>query len=120
MFPIVIYSRDGTIAAANKDFRYFTEITEDDIQIEKINLYDYLDDTNAGFVEAAHSAFDGNEYVYTGDKRLIHAEADSPEDYVLSKYPNAIFFPIARDDDGISLAGILLDKRETDDTEDDT
>ena len=120
MFPIVIYRRDGTIAAANKDFRYFTEITEVDIQIEKINLYDYLDDTNAGLVEAAHNAFNGKEYVYTGDKRLIHAEADSPEDYVLNQYPNAIFFPIARDEDGISLAGILLDKNTTDDTEDDT
>ena len=120
IFPIVIYSRDGTIAAANKDFRYLTEIKEDDIQLKKVNIFDYLDDTNAGLIEAARNAFDGKENVYIYDRRLIHAEADSPEDYVSSKYPNAIFFPIARDEVGICLVGILLDKNTTDDTGDDT
>ena len=117
MFPIVIYGRGGIIAAANSMFRDFTEIKKDDIQLEIINIFDYLDDKNAGLVEAARNVFDGKENVYRGDRRLIHAEADTPEDYLLSKYPNAIFFPIARDGDGISLAGILLDENKTDDTE---
>ena len=114
MFPIVIYNRDGTIAAANSMFRDFTGIKEDDIKFKKINIYDYLDETNAGLVEAARNAFDGKDFVYIGDKRLIHAETNTPEDYLLNKYPNAIFFPIARDEDGISLAGILLDTDKTD------
>ena len=118
MFPIVIYDRNGTISAANKMFRDFTEIKQDDIQFEKTNIFDYLNDRNAGLLEVAHNAFDGKENVYTGDKRLILAEAGTPEEYLLSKYPNAIFFPIARDGDGISLAGILLDENKTDDTED--
>jgi len=68
-------------------------------------------------VEAAHNVFDGKENVYKSDRRLIHAEADTTEDYLLGKYPNAIFFPVARDRDGISLAGILLDENKPEDTE---
>jgi PAS domain-containing protein len=58
-FPIVLYDRKGIIAAANKRFRDFTEIKEDDIRPGKINIFDYLDDENAGLLETAHNAFDG-------------------------------------------------------------
>ena len=120
MFPIVIYSRDGTIAAANSMFRDLTIITETDIQLGKINIFDYLDNSNAGLFKAAQNAFDENENVYINEKRrgaqrLLHAEAGSPEDYLLSKYPNAIFFPVFREGDVISLAGMLLDENKVND-----
>ena len=114
MFPIIVYDRDGIVAAANSMFREFTEIKEDDIKLNKINIFDYLDDRNAGLMEAAHNIFDGKENVYKGTNRLIRAEADTPEAYLSSKYPNAIFFPMTYDRDGITLAGILLDENKTD------
>ena len=113
-FPIAVYDRDGIIAAANRKFRDLTEIMEADIAQKKTSIFDYLDDENSGLAEAARNAFDGKENVYIGEKRLIHAEADTPEDYLLSKYPNAIFFSIARDRDGVTLAGILLDENKND------
>jgi len=120
IYAIAVYGRDGIIEAANRKFRDFTKIRGDEIQLKKINIFDYIDDTNVGLVEAAHNAFDGKESVYIGDKRLINAKADSPEDYLLSQFPNAIFFPMAHDRDGISLVGILLDRIKSVVTEDDT
>ena len=117
IFPIVVYSRDGTITAANRKFREFTKIKEDNIQLEKINIFDLLDNENTELVEAAHMAFSGIENVYTGDKRLLHAKADSPEDYLLSQFPNAIFYPMTYDQEGVKLVGILLDTNKTDEGE---
>ena len=117
-FPIAVYDRNGIIAEANRKFRNLAKITENEIRDKKANIFDYINASDTGLAEAAHNAFDGNENVYIGDKRLIRAEAGTPEEYLLSKYPNAIFFPIARDRNGVTLAGILLDENKTDETED--
>jgi len=115
-FPIVVYNRDGTIKTANKHFRELAGILPDDIQNGIVNIFDCLDDKNAKFAEAVHNAFDGKESVYEGTDRLLRAEPGTSVYLQLEDYPNALLFPIARDREGISLAGVLLDKNKTDDT----
>ena len=117
VLPLAVYDLNGIITQANDTFRKLAGLGSDDIQNGAVNIFERLGDKNTGLAEAAHNAFDGKENVYKGTGRLIRAEADTPEAYLSSKYPNAIFFPIARDKDGISLAGILLDENKTDDTE---
>ena len=114
-FPIVVYDRNGIITAANKCFRELAGVMSDDILGGAVNIFDCFDDHNAEFVEAAHNAFDGKERVYEGTDRLLHAEPGTSVYLQLEDYPNAIFFPIARDHEGISLAGVLLDKNKTED-----
>ena len=108
-FPIVVYSRDGVIAGANRYFRNIAEITVDDIQLEKLNIFDYLDDKNVVLIEAAHNAFDGNEKVYEGTGDLLRAKPGTSVYHQLADFPNAIFFLMAYD-----LAGVLLDRKEID------
>ena len=108
-FPIVIYARDGVVAAANRMFRDFTEIKDDDIRLGKINIFDYIDNSNDGLDEAVRMAFSGVPNVYISDTRIMRAEADTPEDRLLRKHPNAIFYPVTCDREGIRLVGILLD-----------
>ena len=115
-FPIAVYNRDGIITAANKYFREVAGILSDDIKNGIVNIFDCLDDKNAEFVEAVHNAFDGKERVYEGKDRLLCAEPGTSVYLQLEDYPNALLFPIARDREGISLAGVLLDKNKTDDT----
>ena len=116
ILPIAIYDRTGIIAGANKKFRNLVRITEDNIQNGTVNIFDCLDDKQTRLVETVHNTFDGGERIYKGVGSLIKTEEENPGIYELSCYPNAIFFPIARDRDGISLAGILLDENKTDDT----
>ena len=114
VFPIVIYARDGTIAAANKRFRKLAEIREDDIQRKKANIFDYIDNNdNYGLEEAVHIAFSGVPNVYISDTCIIRAKPGTPNEDESRQYPNAIFYPMAFDQDGAKLVGILLDDNQT-------
>ena len=118
VLPLAVYDRGGIIAQANDTFRKLAGLRSDDIQNGAVNIFERLDDKNTVLIEAAHNVFDGKEKVCEGIGRAIRAKPGSVEYLQLEDYPNAIFFPIARDRDGISLAGILLDENKTDDTED--
>ena len=111
VLPIAVYGRSGIIAKANDTFRKLTGIRSDDIQNGAVNIFACLDDKNTVLTEAAHNAFDGKEKVCEGIGRAIRAKQGSVEYLQLEDYPNAIFFPIARDCDGITLAGVLLDEK---------
>jgi hypothetical protein len=115
ILPIAVYSRNGTIAGVNKIFRKLTKITEDDLQLEKANIFSLLNEKETGLAEAAHNAFDGKEKVYKGAGSLIQTTEDNPGKYELSRYPNAIFFPMSRDKEGYKLVGVLLDDNKTND-----
>ena len=116
-FPIVVYDRDGKITAANYMFCEFTEITEDDIQLNRVSIFDYIDNENAGLEEAVRIAFSGVPNVYISDTRILRAETDTPEDLMIHDYPNAIFYPMKYDNEGVKLVGILLDDNKTDEGE---
>ena len=116
-FPIVIYARDGVVAAANRMFRDFTEIKDDDIRLGKINIFDYIDNSNDGLDEAVRMAFSGVPNVYISNIRIIRAETGTSEAYISSQYPNAIFYPMTYDGEGVKLVGILLDDNKTAESE---
>ena len=113
-FPIVVYSRDGVIAGANRYFRNIAEVTVEDIQLNKLNIFDYLDDKNAVLIDAAHNAFDGEEKVYEDIGCALRAEPGTVKYLQLADYPNAIFFPMAYDRGAVRLGAVLLDMKETD------
>ena len=113
-FPIAAYDHAGKITGANSMFREIAGITEDDIEIEKANIFDCLNDKNAVLIEAAHNAFDGEEKVYENISPALHTKGDIAG-YKISLFPNAIFFPMTLDRAGVKLAGILLDKNKADD-----
>ena len=114
LLPIAIFGRDGTVAVANDMFRKLAGITKGDIEKGEVNIFTCLEEKHAGLSEAAYIAFDGKENVYKGCGSLIHTKGGKVEEYQLNRHPNAIFFPMARDEGGISLAGILLDESKTD------
>ena len=111
-FPIAVYGGDGVIAGANKSFREIAGITADDISQGRANLFDCLNSDNAALVEAAHNAFDGKERVYQGIGHALRTKTKTAAN-VLSNYPNAIFFPIACDREGVIHGAVLLDCKET-------
>ena len=118
VFPIVIYNRDGTIAAANKDFRDLAKICEADIQLEKLNILDYIDNNdNYGLEEAVHMAFGGVPNVYISDTRIIRAETGTPLEDESMQHPNVIFYPMTYDQDDVKFVGILLDDNQTAESE---
>jgi len=112
--PIAAYDRHGVIVGANRIFRSLTGITQDDMRSGAANLFDRLDETNDGLAQAAHNAFDGGESVCEGTGCPLRTHAGKAAEYQLSRHPNALLFPMARDRAGVRLAGILLDENKTD------
>ena len=110
-YPIAVYNRDGIIAGANKFFRKLAGITMDDIRRKKANIFDCLNDKNTGLLEAAHEVFDSREKIYRDFDHVLHTRS-AIADYQIADYPNAIFFPMSFDRDGVRLGGILLDNEE--------
>ena len=113
-FPVAVYDHDGKIAGANKIFRDVAGITEEDILNRKANIFDCINETNTILIEAAHGAFDGEEKVYLSISPALNTNG-CIADYQITLYPNAIFFPMSYDGDGVRLAGVLLDEETTDD-----
>ena len=118
MFPVVFYGRGGTIEAASKEFREIVKIEDGDIQQKKANIFDYIDnEDNYGLEEAVRMAFSGVPNVYISNTRIIRAETGTSEAYISSQYPNAIFYPMTYDGEGVKLVGILLDDNKTAESE---
>ena len=111
-YPIAAYGRDGIIAGANKYFRDVAGITADEVQNGSVNFFDCLIENNALLLEAAHNAFNGEEKLYEDIGPALHAEPGTAVYLQLADFPNAIFFPMAYDREGVRLAAVLLDSKE--------
>ena len=109
-YPLAVYDRDGIIIGANKIFRELAAIKSDDVLSGTVNFFECLDDKNSGLAETARNTFDGDERAYAGTDRLLRAKPESAAYCLLVRFPNAIFFPIARDRNSVKLAGVLLDE----------
>jgi len=109
-YPIAVYGRDGTIAGANWQFRNFTGITADEIKSGSANFFNCLIENNVALLEAVHNAFAGEEKVYEDMGPALRAKPGTSEYMQIADFPNAIFFPMAFDKDGVKLAAVLLDK----------
>ena len=120
--PIAAYGRDGVIVEANKYFREISGITEDDLQQGAKNIFDYLNRESHVLIEAAYHVFNGGgEKAYEDVGRVICAEPGTIAYFQLGRLPNAIFFPLSVDKDGVKLGAVLLDEKRADnDTEDST
>ena len=116
MFPVIIYKRDGTIMAANYFLRVLAKFNEEDIQLEKLNMFDYWEE-QPGLAKTARDALDGRESVYRGKGCLIKTNENNPDIFQLSRYENAMFFPISHDNGAYTLFGALLDTSITRDDE---
>ena len=113
VYPIAVYDRNGIIVRANRLFRRLADISADDIQHEKANIFDCLNNDNVVLMEAAHNAFDGNEKVYQNIDCALYTKSITAEKQ-LSNFPNAIFFPMYFDREGVRLSAVLLDENKTD------
>ena len=111
-YPIAAYGRDGVIVGANRYFREVARITAKEIQNGSVSFFDCLIENNAMLLEAAHNAFDGEEKVYEDIGPALRAEPGTAVYLQLADFPNAIFFPMAYDREGVKLAAVLLDSKE--------
>ena len=109
--PIAIYDRDGVITGANKMFRTFAGIDEDDILIKNVNIFTCLNDKKKGLIESLHIAFNGEEKVCENVNPALNTK-DIVSEYQINFFRNAIFFPMIYSGGKVKLAGLLLDKRE--------
>ena len=107
-FPIAAYDRNGIIAGANEIFREIVDISEGDIQSGNINIFDCIDKNNTILSEAAHNAFDGSEKVFRDIGCALKTKTRTG-DFLLPRFPNAIFFPMTFERDGVKLGAVLLD-----------
>jgi PAS domain-containing protein len=114
VLPIAAYDREGKIVRANKYFRELAGISEDDVQEGRINFYECLNHENAGLVEAALGVFENTKKVVR-DVGLLLRPNEKTDDYQLSRYPNAIFFPMTYKQGDVECGAVLLDWGETDD-----
>ena len=109
IFPIAVYRSDGRIEGANKFFREIAGLSAEDIRLEGVNIYNYLDGTCENLIDAAHLAFDGSERVYEDICHGLFTNNNISAN-MIKRYPNAIFFPVDFDDGEVRLAGVLFDK----------
>lgn len=91
--PIAVYEPDGKIVLATKKYRELAEITEDDIKKGSVNIFDCLNDENAGMIEAARAAFGNSEKIVKDIVCPLHTKNEHIK-FLLANYKNAIFFPI--------------------------
>jgi len=98
MNPIAVYDRDGSIVKASEYFLKISDITRDDIQNNRANLFECLNTENKGLVEAAKGAlYNGTKYFEEVDRPLSVKKAYTSSQMAL--YTKAAFFPITHNRD---------------------
>ena len=107
VLPLAAYDESGMMVRANSKFRRLTGLKEDDIQNHSANIFDYLNSENKGIAGAARQAFHDEEVIM---EDLVCPlcpciEADKKE---ISKFKNAVFFPMARGHECIICGGVLF------------
>jgi len=107
VLPLAAYDESGVLVRADKKFRSFTGVTEDDIRTGCVNFFDCLNKENKGIVGAAKKAFIGEEVVV---QDLVcplcpATEGVKPE---ICRYHGAVFFPMTYDREHVPYSGVLL------------
>jgi len=110
--PLAAYDSDGKLVKADKKFRSFTGITEDDIKSGRANIFDCLNKENKGIVSAAKKAFIGEEVIVQDLVCPLRpvTEGVKPE---ICRYHDAVFFPMTYDRECVPYSGVLLIDEET-------
>jgi len=107
VLPIAAYDTDGKIVRADKKFRSFTGITEDDIKSGKANVFEYLNEENEGIVSAAKKAFNDEE-VIVHDLVCPLCPATEGVRSEICRYKDAVFFPMTSEGENVPCSGVLL------------
>ena len=115
VLPIAAYDSDGKLVKADKKFRSFTGITEEDIRSGRANIFDCLNKENKGIVSAAKKAFHDEEVIVHDLVCPLRpaTEGVRPE---ICRYRDAVFFPMAYDREYVPYCGVLLIDEETADS----
>jgi len=107
VLPLAAYDNNGFLVRANKKFRSFTGITEDDIRNGSASLFDYLNKENTGIVGAAKKAFHDEEVVAQNLVCPLRPATEGVKSEI-SRYREAVFFPMTYDREFVSYGGVLL------------
>jgi len=107
MPPTAVYDRDGKIVKASVLFRDFTEITNDDIQDGKANIYDCVNTNNTGVMEAIQNLFNDNEILVSGLVNPLCVKS-KPVIAGTKKFTKAVFFPISYLQNSVEYGAVLL------------
>jgi hypothetical protein len=107
VFPVAIYDRDGKAIIANNCFRSLTIISNCDVKQGSANIFDCLNNEEAGIIEAARKAFDGNAEVVQNFVCPLIPDSEASK-ITLSLFKGAVFFPIAYLVGKIHYCAVLL------------
>ena len=107
VLPLAAYDENGVLLRADKKFRSFTGITEDDISNGRANIFDCLNKENKGILGAAKKAFDDEEVVVR-DLVCPLCPATEGVKSEICRYHDAVFFPMAYDREYVPCCGVLL------------
>ena len=91
--PIAVYESDGKIVLATKKYRDLAQITKGDIKKGNANIFESLNDENAGIIETAREVFNNYERIAKDIVCPLHTK-DEYIKLLLADYKNAVFFPI--------------------------
>ena len=113
MQPIAAYDKDGKIVKASRDFRKLSGITEEDIRTRSADIFDCLNNENAGITEAARSVFD-EKYTEKIVNNLVCPLLPKTEvaKKLLDKFKSAVFFPMSHIEGSVEYGGVLLMEEE--------
>ena len=107
VLPLAAYDKSGKLVSADKKFRAFTGITEDDIKCGTANIFDCLNKENKGLVSAAKKAFTG-EKVIMHDLECPLCPATDGVKSEICRYHDAVFFPMTNGREPVPYSGVLL------------
>ena len=107
VLPTAVYDSNGVLVRADKKFRNFTGVTEDDIRTGRANIFDCLNKENEGIVSAAKKAFDDEEVVMHDLECPLCPATDGVKSEIC-RYKDAVFFPMTYDREFVPYSGVLL------------
>lgn len=94
-YPMVVFSRDGTVKMANLLFYKETGRSQEDVSAGSLNLFDRITTENSRMLEAAQRAFLG-ETVSLGDmKEPLSMFVKVNEEKITSDCRSVLLFPLA-------------------------
>jgi len=107
VLPLAAYDKSGKLVSADKKFRAFTGISEEDIKSGSVNIFDCLNKENEGIVSAAKKAFTGEEVIMQ-DLECPLCPATEGVKSEICQYHDAVFFPMTYDREFVPYSGVLL------------
>lgn len=113
VLPLAVYDENGFLVRANKKFRSFTGITDDDIKNGCACIYDYLNKDNEGIISEAKKAFNGEEVVLQKLECPLCPASDGVKSEICH-YHDAVFFPMIFEREFVSCSGVLFMDEATD------